>query len=1058
VAESRSWLESRHLTRSPEGRRALAQFSKLPQTTGSVVLRVADDFAHASVTLAHRFFIAAMDLISLRPDRYAWWSELLSRSLHVESGGRGLAQALLEFDALAVAAIESPSADVWRRAIWRLAESSSRQATAYARGVGVALLESAPTTLRPREAVEVWASAVSAVADSGGWRGDLLASYVAESAASLFAVFDTDAVESWAELVLRTGSAGRSPRPAAYPTSARSLGSDLHAPLLRSALAIAVRQPQRAESFLSVLCEAVAALPDSATRPMLAAIARTEPSEESISAIALLPAVTRGLNDSEIAVATASATRIAEKMPAALPAFLRKMGRAFEEGGIRGFEAWVERGLEVGAASLPAGLAHFRLETRTAHKLLSEHTAAANFEELEGTIQRYLRMIAKRPLWATVGPGLWLLPPIESGDVDTVRLPERVDLFRTVEDNQTFYLLSATHAAARWQYGTFDFRRGEYREHHPAPRREGANGERDGLIAFLESFPNPLLAVGLFAILDGIRIEARLACDFPGLRADLERIGSAYAASHAHAAAERLPEDLIEALFLCGVGRVSPDRLPLRLQKLRSLVETVRDRLAASSATVYDSTHLTETLYWGLSQAYLHSTDDPDLIESMIELGGATVVDPLEHLTGDSTPAQPTAESSPTSAVGPEDPAVQRIKVELSRDEKAAAEGGVPLSPEELRDLIERGVDIRITPASGADVPSLGLYITDLLGKLPHEAREELEKAVAAGDSAAARTWLSSQRGARCFTYDEWDYTVRDYRRAWCRLREVELEGDGGVFFGETLSRCRDLADSIRREFRMMRPEQFRKVRGMQHGDDFDLNAVVDAHADRRGRKNPSERLYVARMREERDVATLFLVDMSASTDEPLLSSSPVADGAAPRRVIDVAKETLALMAFVLDDIGDAYAIYGFSGHGRANVEFYRAKAFAETLSIDVKSRLGGIAPRRSTRMGAALRHAATKIAGVAAKARHLILLSDGFPQDYDYGDDRTSNVYGLRDTMVALQELEAQGIRTFCITVDPAGHDYLGEMCPETRYAVIDDVEGLPLELPRIYRTVTRL
>jgi nitric oxide reductase activation protein len=107
--------------------------------------------------------------------------------------------------------------------------------------------------------------------------------------------------------------------------------------------------------------------------------------------------------------------------------------------------------------------------------------------------------------------------------------------------------------------------------------------------------------------------------------------------------------------------------------------------------------------------------------------------------------------------------------------------------------------------------------------------------------------------------------------------------------------------------------------------------------------------------------------------------------------------------------------------------------------------------------MGTALRHAAHKLARVNARARHLILLSDGFPQDYDYGDDRTSNVYGIRDTMVALQELEAQGVKTFCITVDPAGHDYLGDMCPASRYTVIDDINVLPEEMPRIYRTVTR-
>jgi len=84
-------------------------------------------------------------------------------------------------------------------------------------------------------------------------------------------------------------------------------------------------------------------------------------------------------------------------------------------------------------------------------------------------------------------------------------------------------------------------------------------------------------------------------------------------------------------------------------------------------------------------------------------------------------------------------------------------------------------------------------------------------------------------------------------------------------------------------------------------------------------------------------------------------------------------------------------------------------------------------------------------------------LLSDGFPQDFDDGEDRTSNVYGIRDTMMAIQELESQGIKTFCITIDPAGHDYLQDMCPISKYAVIEDIEELPREMPRIYRAVTR-
>jgi nitric oxide reductase activation protein len=52
---------------------------------------------------------------------------------------------------------------------------------------------------------------------------------------------------------------------------------------------------------------------------------------------------------------------------------------------------------------------------------------------------------------------------------------------------------------------------------------------------------------------------------------------------------------------------------------------------------------------------------------------------------------------------------------------------------------------------------------------------------------------------------------------------------------------------------------------------------------------------------------------------------------------------------------------------------------------------------------------------------------------------------------------VERAGVSTFCITVDRAGNDYLREMCPEERYLVIDEIDALPLELPKIYSEATR-
>jgi nitric oxide reductase activation protein len=214
---------------------------------------------------------------------------------------------------------------------------------------------------------------------------------------------------------------------------------------------------------------------------------------------------------------------------------------------------------------------------------------------------------------------------------------------------------------------------------------------------------------------------------------------------------------------------------------------------------------------------------------------------------------------------------------------------------------------------------------------------------------------------------------------------------------------------------------------------------------------------------------------MSASTDEPIVpmvrqyveedqddwlamwKKRPVTPQPTPRRIIDVTKEALVLMAEALEEIGDAYAIYGFSGQGRDNVEFYHVKSFAEALSPTVKGRIGAITPKRSTRMGTALRHSLEKLKDLSCRVKLLVLLSDGFPQDMDYGTDRRSITYGIRDTMMALREADRAGVLTFCLTVDKAGHDYLREMCEPSRYLVLEDVSSLPTELPKVYQRYIR-
>jgi len=386
---------------------------------------------------------------------------------------------------------------------------------------------------------------------------------------------------------------------------------------------------------------------------------------------------------------------------------------------------------------------------------------------------------------------------------------------------------------------------------------------------------------------------------------------------------------------------------------------------------------------------------------------------------------------------------------------------GIPLSPEVLKALLESGMELEVSEGMDED-EFQGLFVTDLKGmKKPigmqeanHRAKEKLKREMRSLlDEAVEET------GEENHYYDEWDCQIADYRVRWCRLREKDVETGSTGFVDQTLESYSDLVDEVRRQFQMLKPERFKKIPNLEQGEEIDLNAAIEASIDRRAGQSPSEKIYIEKSRKDRDFSTLFLLDMSASTDEWVDGKNrkpEIPPQEKEKKIIDIEKEALVVMAEALKEIGDEYAIYGFSGYGRKEVDFYAIKDFQEEYGDRVKGRIEKIKPQRSTRMGTAIRHAAEKMAGRESKIKNLILISDGYPQDYDYGDDRSDKEYALQDTLTALEEAARKQIHTFCITVDRAGHDYLRKMMSPSRYLIIEETKALPRELPKIYRKLT--
>ena len=290
--------------------------------------------------------------------------------------------------------------------------------------------------------------------------------------------------------------------------------------------------------------------------------------------------------------------------------------------------------------------------------------------------------------------------------------------------------------------------------------------------------------------------------------------------------------------------------------------------------------------------------------------------------------------------------------------------------------------------------------------------------------------------------YHEWDAAIQDYRMNWCRVVEREALEGSSDFVEATLAAQSVSVRLLRRYFESLRPPGLRRLAGQLDGEDLDMDAVITRLADLAAGIEPSERIYVRREKRERDVAAAFLVDLSGST------SRQVDQG---RRIIDVEKQGLVLLCEALTAIGDQFAVYGYSGQGRHQVDFVVLKAFDEPVIGRAAAKLGGMVPLQQNRDGAAIRHATSKLLARQAKTRILVILSDGRPLDDDYKED-----YSLEDTRMALREARASGIAPVCITIDKQADAYLRRMYGEVRYMVIDRVEGLPEKLPRIYHRLT--
>jgi hypothetical protein len=801
------------------------------------------------------------------------------------------------------------------------------------------------------------------------------------------------------------------------------------------------------------------------------------------------------------------AEELAVGSPAAAMEFLKSAPAVLRRVRPDDLQRWHAAGHRILESSQAGGEAYFRLESGKGEDVLRELSSRMELSQAGGVLRLYCKAltgtdVSIQPATALAEKGIgWVSEERPSTEGTTVYLPEFVDEHVEKEQNFAVYKVYATHQSAHLEFGSFWFR--FEREGRVLPRRRGeieqaqrGSGQAVAVRAltdmerFFDLFAERQLALDLFTIVEDARIDAAVRRGYSGIRRAWGRAQEAELERRPDARDLPLRQALVENLVRASLDGtrtiVWPERLYETLGEALRLLHLMRE----PDAAVEDAAECALALY---ELAMRIPNVPPEALEDM----------DWEELTDDaldlmlSTPsggqpdesAMPSGEEASYESPQPVDfrgdfkPELVQLLMRLRLKEGEQGAGDLsPLTAEQLKELLEKSVEISVGLQAEGDLAStIGLFLSNLEKEagtpIPDQHLEMQDGTPLAGPGEEEG---ALEQEVKAFYYDEWDFRAADYKPGWCCVREQVLEEGTTDFFEKTLRDNSALVAETRRQFELLRPELFRKIKRVHDGEDFDLDLVIEYMIEKKAGHPYQDKVYWRRNKVERDVAVAFLLDMSASTDEeiekrkqkyhdePDFDNDPrkyfqwLAQRRAqqavvpPKRIIDLEKESTVLLIKALETIGDTYGIFGFSGYGRDNVEFYVIKDLDEPFSDKVERRIDKVAPIRSTRMGPAIRHAIAKLEAYDAKVKILFLVSDGRPQDHGYGRDRTEKEYAIHDTKQALVEARRKGITPFALTVDKEGHDYLGQMCEDMGYEVLADIEALPSRLPTLYRRLT--
>jgi nitric oxide reductase NorD protein len=290
-------------------------------------------------------------------------------------------------------------------------------------------------------------------------------------------------------------------------------------------------------------------------------------------------------------------------------------------------------------------------------------------------------------------------------------------------------------------------------------------------------------------------------------------------------------------------------------------------------------------------------------------------------------------------------------------------------------------------------------------------------------------------------TYPEWNFAKSEYKLDFCKVFPETINERNSDYYQQTIKQNSRVLLNLRKRFAQM-DNIFESVRRQPTGQDIDIDAVTDMYADIKARHTPDERIYLSKRKRRKELAILFLLDLSLSSD----------GYTAGNRVLDVEKQVVIMFGEVLNEHEVTFEIGGFSSKTRNFCAYTTIKSFADTWDKG-KYHVGAVQPSGYTRIGPALRHAGARLKLQEARKKWLVLLSDGKPNDYD----RYEGKYGINDVKQALRELNAENINTYAVAIEDRARYYLPQMFGQNHYNILTSPVEMLQSLTKLYERIEK-